>query len=184
MFKKAFTLAEVLITIGLIGIVAALTLPSMMKLHQDAGTGPLLAKAQVSIEEAISRMQLENLDKSLSDYATTADLIPELKNYLFMTDSDGGYVLKDGIYFEITKSPTIQIPVIPQAAGVYYATVLVDVNGKNPPEVEGVDRFYFTLTSSGMMVPIYCTEEIANNNWKVPKDYDAATCKAAMQTPA
>ena len=32
--KKGFTLAEVLITLGIIGIVAALTLPNMMKNHQ------------------------------------------------------------------------------------------------------------------------------------------------------
>lgn len=33
-FKKGFTLAEVLITLGIIGIVAALTLPSLIQKHQ------------------------------------------------------------------------------------------------------------------------------------------------------
>ena len=32
--KKGFTLAEVLITLGIIGVVAALTLPNMIKNHQ------------------------------------------------------------------------------------------------------------------------------------------------------
>lgn len=32
--KKAFTMAEVLITLGLIGIVAALTFPQMIKHHK------------------------------------------------------------------------------------------------------------------------------------------------------
>lgn len=35
--KKAFTLAEVLITLGIIGVVAALTIPSLMQNIQDAG---------------------------------------------------------------------------------------------------------------------------------------------------
>ena len=36
--KKAFTLAEVLVTLGIIGVVAALTLPSVIQKHQEQVT--------------------------------------------------------------------------------------------------------------------------------------------------
>ena len=32
--KKAFTLAEVLVTLGIIGVVSAMTLPTLVKNHQ------------------------------------------------------------------------------------------------------------------------------------------------------
>ena len=34
MYKKGFTLAEVLITLGIIGVVAAMTLPTLIKNYQ------------------------------------------------------------------------------------------------------------------------------------------------------
>ncbi|MDR1327072.1 MAG: prepilin-type N-terminal cleavage/methylation domain-containing protein [Heliobacteriaceae bacterium] len=38
MKKKAFTLAEVLITLGIIGVVAALTIPSLIAKHKEKET--------------------------------------------------------------------------------------------------------------------------------------------------
>jgi len=174
MKKKAFTLAEVLITIGLIGIVAALTMPTLMKMNQEAGIGPMLAKAQYSVEEAVGRMQLDDIDTSLSDI-NVADLMGKLENYLLISDGR----LKDGIYIEFSTFDGT-VPTIPSAAGGVYAKVKVDTNGTDvDPNAEGVDQFYFVLSKSGMMVPIDCTKEIANNNWKVPKDYDSESCKSS-----
>ena len=39
-FKKAFTLAEVLITLGIIGIVAAMTIPVMISNSKKEATAP------------------------------------------------------------------------------------------------------------------------------------------------
>ena len=50
MKKKGFTLAEVLITLTVIGIVAAITLPSLTTNVQKAQTGSTLAKAINSLE--------------------------------------------------------------------------------------------------------------------------------------
>ena len=43
--KKAFTLAEVLITLGIIGIVAAMTLPTLIGKYQKKQTVTQLKKA-------------------------------------------------------------------------------------------------------------------------------------------
>ena len=179
MKKKAFTLAEVLITIGLVGIVAALTMPTLMKMNQEAGIGPMLAKAQFSVEEAIGRMQLDDIDTTLSDIAVT-NLLTKLESYLVIS----GGRLKDGLYLEVSAfGEGDTIPTIPTAAGDVYAKVLVDINGADvDPNTEGVDQFYFALSKTGMMVPYDCTEVIANNNWKVPKDYDSTTCKSDAST--
>ena len=52
-FKRGFTLAEVLITLGLIGVVAAITLPALNSDIRAQQIGPSLAKAvntQIIIE--------------------------------------------------------------------------------------------------------------------------------------
>ena len=45
MKKNGFTLAEVLITLGIIGVIAAITLPTLMSDTTSAQIGPKLAKA-------------------------------------------------------------------------------------------------------------------------------------------
>ena len=70
MIKKGFTLAEVLITLGIVGVISALTLPSLMNNHTKAQIGPKLAKAvsafdkNLSVEELIKKA-LTVLSKNL-----------------------------------------------------------------------------------------------------------------------
>ena len=45
MIKKGFTLTELLITLGIIGVVAALTAPALNINANNAKAGPALAKA-------------------------------------------------------------------------------------------------------------------------------------------
>ena len=53
MSLKGFTLAEVLITLGIIGVVAALTTPAIVRNSENAKIGPTLAKMASTIETAI-----------------------------------------------------------------------------------------------------------------------------------
>ena len=67
MKKTGFTLAEVLITLGIIGVVAALTTPALVKNTGSAKVGPTLAKFVNSVETAAEQlMHDENIGK-LSD---------------------------------------------------------------------------------------------------------------------
>ena len=54
MKKHGFTLAEVLITLGIIGVVAALTAPALVQNAGSAQIGPKLAKAVSTFEIANS----------------------------------------------------------------------------------------------------------------------------------
>ncbi len=57
---KAFTLAEVLITLGIIGVVAAMTLPSLIANYQKKQTVVQLKKAYSEIDQAIRTAQVEH----------------------------------------------------------------------------------------------------------------------------
>lgn len=55
--KKAFTLAEVLITLGIIGVVAAMTLPTIVQNYQGAVLQTQLKKAYSILTQALQKMQ-------------------------------------------------------------------------------------------------------------------------------
>ena len=61
--KIAFTLAEVLITLGIIGVVAALTIPTLMANQRKKVVETRLAKFYSSINQAIVRSEVDNGDK-------------------------------------------------------------------------------------------------------------------------
>lgn len=57
--KKAFTLAEVLITLGIIGVVAAMTMPTLIQKQQDVATVSRLEKAYSILSQAVISAQQE-----------------------------------------------------------------------------------------------------------------------------
>ena len=59
-FKLAFTLAEVLITLGIIGIVAAMTLPSILQKRERLSIVVALKKFYSSFQNAINLSQLDH----------------------------------------------------------------------------------------------------------------------------
>lgn len=62
--KVAFTLAEVLITLGIIGVVAALTLPSLIENHQKKVVATKLEKFYSVMNQALQAEEAENGDRS------------------------------------------------------------------------------------------------------------------------
>lgn len=68
--KKGFTLSEVLITLGIVGIVSVLTIPGVMKNYQNRLYTAQLEKAYAQIADAVqSHMNDEHVDNF---YETTA----------------------------------------------------------------------------------------------------------------
>src|SRR5574344_534598 len=68
--KSAFTLAEVLITLGIIGVVAALTLPSLIENHNKKVWVTALQKNYSVIEQGFQKMMADDGVQNLDD--TTA----------------------------------------------------------------------------------------------------------------
>ena len=64
---RGFTLAEVLITLGIIGVVAALTLPVLIANHKKTVVETRLEKFYSVMNQAITQSELENGDKNTWD---------------------------------------------------------------------------------------------------------------------
>ena len=93
MKRRGFTLAEVLITLGIIGVVAALTAPALVQNANSAKVGPKLAKAVSTFELANEAMLNEASTNTLKgmSFASDAAYLTKLSDYMRMTyDSESG----------------------------------------------------------------------------------------------
>lgn len=89
---KAFTLTEVLITIGLIGVVAALTLPTLINNTQGKERETQLKVGYAILEQGIKNMQAElGYLPTPAQYTRTGTFYPEYKKY-FNKIFDCGFV--------------------------------------------------------------------------------------------
>lgn len=85
--KKAFTLAEVLITLGIIGIVAAMTLPVVIGNYQKKVTAAKVKKFYSMFNQAFQLAQLEFGEYKYWEIADNSDLYYKyLKNYIKTVD--------------------------------------------------------------------------------------------------
>ena len=65
--KTAFTLAEILITLGIIGVVAAMTIPNLITAHQKKTASAALKRAVSTINQAIRLSEEENGEVEIWD---------------------------------------------------------------------------------------------------------------------
>ena len=80
--KNAFTLAEMLITLSVIGIVAALTIPGLVKNHNEKAWATAQDVFTKKLEIAMKAM---NTDGTLTGYSTTASFVNALKKNIKIT---------------------------------------------------------------------------------------------------
>ena len=77
--KCAFTLAEVLITLGVIGVVAAVTMPTLVTNIQERINKEKVRTVKYKLTQATDKMKA--LDK-IGNYDSTKDFVEELKKHL------------------------------------------------------------------------------------------------------
>ncbi len=77
--RYAFTLAEVLITLAIIGVVAVLTVPTLITNNQEKGWNTASKVFEAKLEQALKVM---NTQGTLAGYRTTKDFVDELSNHL------------------------------------------------------------------------------------------------------
>ena len=80
--KGAFTLAEVLITLAIIGIVAALTIPTLVQNFQTRAWDTASEVFQRKLEESLKVM---NVQGTLAGYTTTEAFVDELSKHIKIT---------------------------------------------------------------------------------------------------
>ena len=154
--KKAFTLAEVLITLGIIGVVAALTIPTLVNNYRKKQFETGLKKEYSVLLQALDMYKQDNETPLKREDCTQARntfklaLQPYLKILMDCGDNISvkclKLILNDGsqLYFENsgeTNSPNVYVS--------------VDVNGYNKlPNKWGEDLFTFQLMDDGKLLPM------------------------------
>ena len=113
--KSAFTLAEVLITLGVIGIVAAMTMPTLLKNIAERSN----SEAQANLAQKITKsMNLMRADGGLErTYASTDEFVDEFSKYIkISTRCDADHIADcwptktvtttDGETYDVSKAKT------------------------------------------------------------------------------
>ncbi len=120
--SSGFTLAEVLITLAIIGVVAALSLPTLLQAIAERSSSETQANVAQKITKSMNLMRADGaLEKT---YASTDDFVDELSKYLKITtrcDADHiascwpskTVITKEGKVLDVSKVKTgrnLQIP--------------------------------------------------------------------------
>ena len=169
---KSFTLAEVLITLVIIGVVAALTIPNLMQKYQEQTTVKKVQKFYSNLSNAYILAEKENGPASDWGFLTSTNVQNREKmyNYIFKPyfkiakdcgTSTAGNCLAN-TYTTLNKYSTIASYentyklALDDGSTVLFYTVdngasvlfLYDFNGVKGPNQWGIDAFYFVLISN------------------------------------
>ncbi|OGH98741.1 MAG: hypothetical protein A2104_00195 [Candidatus Melainabacteria bacterium GWF2_32_7] len=176
---KAFTLAEVLVTLMVIGVVAALTIPSLIQSYQDNSNRVAFKKIYSSINQATLMIMSDNggtmkgltidghnfaklyedqfrIIKSCPAASLPGNCWHNANDWYYLNgnavgESNAvGFITTNGSFFYIQRlTPT---PDCGNAAYVYPACALitVDVNGWKIPNTVGKDIFKVYVTENGI----------------------------------
>ena len=90
--KSAFTLAEVLITLAIIGVVAALTIPTLVANYQTRTWNTSATVFERKLEEALKVM---NTQSTLAGHTSTENFVEELSKHLKITKTCANDKLQD-----------------------------------------------------------------------------------------
>ena len=151
--KTAFTLAEVLITLGIIGVVAALTLPALINNYEKSVVETRMQKFYTNINAALKLSIVENGD--MVDWTFPQDYY----------DADGSEkffntYLKNNLQYlktvpRVTTSwPTngIEVDLNDGSAFVLSDTWITYYPNANKKQRSGVDSFIFIINKNGNSV--------------------------------
>ena len=173
----AFTLAEILITLGIIGVISALTIPNLMYKHQEKVLVKRLTQTYAIFGEAYKNAVYKEGPANTWDIGTQDSAAGALKLYnifkphLQLVDDCG---LSTGCFYKgqyKSLSGNSYFQVYPYKHSLYArgqlkngvsfffwsngsgcpdnncGTLGVDLNGVDPPNQSGIDFFYFGITN-------------------------------------
>lgn len=176
---KAYTLAEVLITLTIVGIIASMTIPSLTQSSSDFQYKTAAKQAYSVLNQALGKMKLDGHSDLYNEYVgKTANFKEDFMQYfevvkdcglhdcvpLALGEDDGSEIYQtldngtgagtnifsDG-QFIINNGMLIMHL---DHYNADYMLISVDVNGhKKEPNVYGKDVFMFELTSDNLIKP-------------------------------
>ena len=171
--RDAFTLAEVLITLGIIGVVAAITFPTLIQKYHQKAMENALKKSYASLQTAVYSLSpdtyatlsgnvaggsTEFFDDLLKQYKITDNVTLgyyDVKTRIWKIKT---YTQKSGSYNPCAGLPS-KIIYDGSAIGAWYncfsTWIVIDTNGPlKAPNALGHDIFYFTISNKGKIIPV------------------------------
>lgn len=165
--KNAFTLAEILITMGIIGVVSAMTVPALNQSWQRDAYTTQLRKVYSEVAQAAVRLKTDKNVQSLTEARVTSNNIREEfihKYFVVLKDCpiilgcfansyktvNGTNIVPSGDSFDLCSSS-----VIASGAALCYLVsgdrirIIVDVNGVKEPNIFGRDVFAMEVLPNG-----------------------------------
>ena len=192
---KGFTLAEVLVTLGIIGVVSAMTVPTLMQNYQRKSYVTQLHKVYNEVQQALLQYQTDRNAVDLKEAGLVgADAqIAFVKKYFkvvqdcgenltpcfsnsykklagttaTVSDADNYFVLANGSAIATTSKTTIN-------SNNLVMEVWVDVNGQQGPNIIGRDHFIMYIYKNGVIDDINWEEQSSGGNtvFNVPLEHD------------
>lgn len=180
--KKGFTLAEVLVTLGIIGVVSAMTVPTLMQNYQRKSYVTQLHKFYTELSQALIQYQTDKNALNLREAGFTSDdnIYQFMKSYFKIVQDCGtdrtpcfpeeyrklsGITTKEG-----WVSKRHYVLASGSAIGTYYrsdvdnliAEFWIDINGQQGPNVVGRDLFALYLYKNGNLDDLITTTSCAD----------------------
>lgn len=172
----AFTLAEILLTLGIIGVVAALTIPALMSNIQDYQFQQAWKKEYSTITQAINQVYADEgvswnkvnypnttVNDSYKYFCKLTNRLKVAKSSMDCTDEDnptydglkyswnvtGKYKTKNNLAAIYNGAFNANTAILADGSSIRFDSMnnfWIDVNGQSPPNVIGRDIFYFLLS--------------------------------------
>ncbi len=178
-FKKAFTLAEVLLTLMIIGVIAALTVPTLKVNAERKEFAAKISKTYSNLAQATKLLaqeaQIRYWDSTFVDSASQ-DCYAKRLNYLTKeaTGTNFKFYMQDG---QTIETRDIGKKMDANASTTYgadpedtlYGYFIVDVNGETKPNEYGYDQYVLVLVDGKGVLPSgyngcndddYCAAEV------------------------
>ncbi|CCY62875.1 MAG: hypothetical protein ACLSA2_10795 [Candidatus Gastranaerophilaceae bacterium] len=207
----AFTLAEVLITLGIIGIVAAMTMPALIANYQERVIVSQLKKVYSTLSQAVKMAEAEYGDISEwpvkdGDMNSTDTIYNHyIKPYLNITKECKNseecfssynlqplhyytFCLNDGSMVSLDLNNKNEDPdSLYPSYGIKNVTLrnfidfTVDVNGDKKPNKPGEDIFRFFVTQKGL-IPLGADQDAGTTKNRCKRPQTGFYCTAYMLT--
>lgn len=156
---KAFTLAEVLITLGVIGVVAAMTLPTLIKEYQKHVWVNQLKKSYSTISQTFQKIladegtddlrNISNLDDEyFSKYLNGSS--GKRKNNVNYLNLDYGDEIKGEPIINLNDGTQLQVDFY-DPVGNDCGHIYIDINGESKPNMIGRDYYSAQLLCNGSL---------------------------------
>lgn len=178
---KAFTLAEVLITLGIIGIVAAMTLPTLITNYKKKQTVAQLQKVYSVLSQALQRSEVDNGEYEYWEEPIAMGSAAYYKKYWhpyfkimkicnnykdcqykgerpwFTIKGTPETLLFSHVQYRVpfltSDGALISISIASGESSIRYNGIIVDLNGPKAPNAFGIDTFLFVMVPKRGIVP-------------------------------